>query len=523
MRLPTAVQRLHYGGLIVGATGFLVTRLVVAETIQADMAVPFLVAGLIPLVVGLGVSVFGVVLAVGAVPRRYVKTVSVWCLIGTGGMVLVLGVTAIESMLRSGTAAAFPASGTLVANVLLGGTVAGILIGDRSAVNRRQRGEIRRQANRGVVLNRLLRDEVLNAVAVVSGYAPYFENPEEAPEGAGDAIREATRQIETTVEEVGAIAEDPGDGSLGSVDLAAHLSDQIEALRTRLPDTRLRIDDRPESVAVRGDDRLGIALRGLLRHAVESAHGGEIHLDVTATREDAQVTVRYEGSPLEEGDLDLIQSGELPEYDDPTVGFDLQIAWLLVDRYGGRIDPTNEDGDTRITIAVPRARQNGDADSPIGVSRANLARVSVAGLLAGVVMGLSIQALAGGLPVIGALYGVENAVVGWVTHLFHSVVFALLFVAGCTWPPVQERAGSIPGTTLLAVAWGVFLALIAAGFVMPAWLQATGFRSMLPNLSGPGMFGHVLWGATLGVTYGLFREYEVGSGETIRRILASRG
>jgi len=506
----------------VAVTGFLITRLVVAETVETTMALPFLVAGLVPLVIGLGVSVFGVVLAVGAFPRRYVRTVTVWCLVGTGGMVLVLGVTAAESLLQSGAAQPFPATGTLVANVLLGGAVGGILIGDRSAVNRRQRGEIRRQANRGVVLNRLLRDEVLNAVAVVSGYTPYFENPEEAPEGASDAIREATRQIETTVEEVGEIADDPGNGSLESVDLTAHLSDQVETLRTRRPDTRVRIDDRPGSVAVRGDDRFGIALRGLLRHAAENAHTGEVDLDVTVTAEDARVTVLYEGSPLEAGDVDLIQSGELPEYDDPTVGFDLQMAWLLVDRYGGRIDATNEDGETRIMISVPRARQNGGGDSPIGVSRANLVRVSAAGLVAGVVMGLTIQSTGAGLPVIGALYGVQNAVVGWVTHLFHSVVFALLFVAGCAWPPMRERAGSILGATVMAVGWGVFLALVAAGFVMPAWLQATGFPSMLPNVSGPGMFGHVLWGATLGVTYGLLREYEIGSGETIRRILALR-
>lgn len=75
----------------------------------------------------------------------------------------------------------------------------------------------------------------------------------------------------------------------------------------------------------------------------------------------------------------------------------------------------------------------------------------------------------GGLPVIGALYGVETAAIGWITHLFHSIVFALLFVA--------------------------------AGLFMPVWLRAVGIPATLPNLPSIGLVGHGIWGITLGLGY----------------------
>ena len=53
----------------------------------------------------------------------------------------------------------------------------------------------------------------------------------------------------------------------------------------------------------------------------------------------------------------------------------------------------------------------------------------VAGLVAGVGMGLVIQFGAGTMALVGALYGFPTVFAGWVAHLFHSVVFALVFVA----------------------------------------------------------------------------------------------
>lgn len=66
-------------GLAVALLGFGLTRFVVAKTIGPETSIPFAV-GVVPLVVGLLFTVYGVVLAVGDLPRAYVRTVVRWSL-----------------------------------------------------------------------------------------------------------------------------------------------------------------------------------------------------------------------------------------------------------------------------------------------------------------------------------------------------------------------------------------------------------------------------------------------------------
>jgi hypothetical protein len=519
VNLPSAVRRVHYGGLVVAVVGFLASA-IIAQSIPPDVPPSLVFSGLVPLVIGLCLSVFGVALAVGTFGQAYVTTVARWCLIGTGSMVLVFLVTAIGA--DSSIGGLFNASETLVANVLLAGAVGGVLVGDRSARNRRQRREIRRQANRGIVLNRMLRDEVLNAVAVVNGYAPFVSDPETAPADADDAIEEATTQIERTVEEVGAIAAEPEGRSLRPTDLGDHLREQVEAIEAT--ETGIRVGDLRKSALVRADERVGIAIRGLLRHATGNATDGDVRVAVSTSGGECRLEVVYPGSPLEPEDRALLQSGDLPEYDDPTVGFDLQTAWLLVDRYGGRIDAENGSGETRITASLPRAAPESELESSVGASTDDLVRVSAAGLVAGVVMGLTLWGLGDGLAIIGALYGIESAVVGWITHLFHSVVFALLFVALTSWAPLRDRTESILSVTVLGVAWAVVLALVAAGLLMPVWISAVGVGDLVfPNVTETGVMGHVLWGLVLGAVYGFLRERDTAVDAIGERLLRDFG
>jgi hypothetical protein len=58
-----------------------------------------------------------------------------------------------------------------------------------------------------------------------------------------------------------------------------------------------------------------------------------------------------------------------------------------------------------------------------GVTVDRLALVAACSLLAGIVMGVAADAITGVVPIIGALYGVVDPLVGWTTHLFHSLVF----------------------------------------------------------------------------------------------------
>lgn len=142
----------------------------------------------------------------------------------------------------------------------------------------------------------------------------------------------------------------------------------------------------------------------------------------------------------------------------------------------------------------------------LGLSSTGLGSAIAVGVFAGIGMGVLSQQLSDLLPVIGALYDVPNPVVGWITHLLHSVVFALLFAAGYTHLRDRVPASRLLTGGLLDSGWGIALWFGAAGFVMPLWLRLAGVPTLLPNLTGIGLFTHLMWGVTVGVLYAPLRD-----------------
>lgn len=135
----------------------------------------------------------------------------------------------------------------------------------------------------------------------------------------------------------------------------------------------------------------------------------------------------------------------------------------------------------------------------------------VSGLIAGVVMGLMLQTMM--TPVITtaipALYGGSGVVVGWIAHLFHSVVFGLLFVGAVgSVSSLGEYASRVSTGAGLGLGYGVLLWVVAAGFVMPIWLGAVGFPGTppTPNFNPMSLVGHVVFGVVLGALYPLLRN-----------------
>ncbi|SFC62698.1 Signal transduction histidine kinase [Halobiforma haloterrestris] len=502
--MPLRSGEIRLEGLLVALLGFGLTRLVVAETLRTETAVPFLVVGTVPLVVGLGLAVFGVVLAVGAFRRSYVRTVAGWTVLGTAAMTVVLGLTAAEAALRGDPVVIVSENSVLVANVLLGGAVGGALTGDRSAANRHRRREVERQVDQAVLINRVLRHEVLNSATIVRGYSELL--PQRSDDDSVDAIREAADRIEATIEEIGEFA-DPSVSDLGAVDIE-------EVVRAELAGRGLPAETDLESVRVVADERLGIVVGELLENAF--VHGtktdaGEtdgnppVRVAIDASESVVHLRVIDDGPGLPARPRGLLEEGTLPEYDDPSSGFGLQQVRLLVERYEGTVSVEVDDG-TTVTVSLPRATPVGEPTSPLEVGRRDLFVAGIASIVAGVTMGLYLDVVQGLLPVIGALYGVENPTVGWVTHLFHSLVFGLLFAAGMVRPTFRSHDG-VGKRIALGAGWGVVLWLVAAGFVMPVWLSLVGLEAPLPNLSRAGLVSHVLWGTVLGGFYGVVSRW----------------
>lgn len=491
--------RVQYGGVAVALSSFGVTRLFVVEALRVDAPLPFLIAGLLPLVVGLALTVYGVTLALGSFTDRYVNSVARWHLLGVGAMLVVLVVTALDGAL-AGEGFRFGNGGPLlVANVLLGGAIGGTLTGIRSGKTITQRREIRRSANQALLVNRLLKHEVLNAATIVDGYARMLEDGDGNRDESVGAIREAVARIQATVDEVGTMAE-RGGRSL-QVDVGEVVREQVAALAPAGPELTVAVDTDDAEVAA--DGRLGIVVRELLENAAD--HGGErVSVRVREVGNVVELSVRDDGPGLPAAQRDLLEQGTFPEFDDPTAGFGLQIVRLLVVQFGGEIDvqsPETDGTGTKVAVRLPRSESDSVSPEAIGLTAPSIGRSILAGLLGGVAMGLFYQSTTGLLPVIGSLYGVSSPLVGWITHLFHSAVFGLLFAAVCVVSRVQAIGSGPTRAALLGSSWGVTLWIVGASVIMPVWLGLIGASAGRPQFSVLGILGHVLWGVVVGLVY----------------------
>jgi signal transduction histidine kinase len=457
----------------------------VVDTLRPEVALAEFLVGQAPvLVAGFGLTAFGAGLAVSSYDRADTDLIAGWCAAGTLSMGAVVALTSVGG----GVALSATAESRLVANVLVGGAVGGALTGVRTAATRRHRRDVSRKADRLTVLNRLLRHEVLNKVNVVAGYAATDDDRATDPLAV---IRRNAVAIGETVDRVGALT---GSDPPESVDLAACVDDAVRAVRERHPDATVVVGDRP-SVTVRGTPQFDALFDHLVESAViRSAGAVRVRVDVVddAAAGEARVRVVSDGGPLSAAEGRIVEGRAIPERDDPRSGFGLSVARLLAEEVGGSLHAETDGEAVAMVVTLPRAGE------VVGATPTRLRHAALAALVAGGAMGLLVGAVSGKLPVIGALYGVANVRVGWVTHLFHSVCFGFLFVAAtATWTADDPWTLGALGAGYGAVLW-----LVAAGVVMPLWLRAAGVPAPVPNLALPSLGSHLVWGVVFGGGYG---------------------
>jgi signal transduction histidine kinase len=506
--------RVNYSGLVVAGVGFLLTRFTVTLALY-ESPVRFYLAGVVPLVLGLGLAAFGVALAVADVEPGVVRTTALWCLAGAGAMFVLVVLTLLGSMTGSFPDLSTLQSRTYLSNFLIGGSVGGTLTGLYAARSRRQRGELRRQANRLAVLNRLLRHEVLNAVTAIKGYAALGTDDHDVQA----VIERRSDAIESTIEEVTYLARNarPGAMTAGAVDVGECLSASVASVTGRYPEVNIAVEEVPGGLRVRASDRLERVFTHLLENAAVHAteESPTVAVSVRATDATVRVTVSDDGPGLPESQQALLETGEVETFDDPDTGFGLNIVRLLVEEYRGRVETTVDETGTTVAVVLPRAarpdapgrlvdtRLSGVTPAP---SVASLVSIVATALVAGVGYGLVSEAFGGSVAGIGVFYGTADPVVGWLTHEFHSVVFGFVYVALVSLVPA--RYGSGLGTYVgVGLAWGVVLWAVAAGVVAPVWLWLSGIPASVPNLTVPLLASHVVWGLSLGLLTALADEY----------------
>lgn len=484
--------RLKPAGLLVAVIAFVLTRGLLTGGLATGVSESSL-AIVVPLAVGLGIVVYGVSLSISTHSRAHARTVAEWYLVGTVGVAgLVVFGGSEFSMSPTGVAA-----DTAVISAAVGGGAAGLLLGVRTARNCQQTDRLAQQTDQVTLLHRLLRHEVLNGLTAIRGHAGLLVDGDSDGEARSlTAVEENTDRIERTVEDVGFLVRSVDDtvAALGAVDLG----EVLQRCRDRLPEARERITmDEPPSVLVRGDDHLDTVVGELVTMALDRTDGGRVTVDVVVEETTAALTVATTGEWVSEPERDALLEGP-PEYDRPDVGYGVSIIRLLVARYGGAVRLDEGATGTAVTVELLRTSEDlPDGDSP-GVGATELRYAAVAGVGAGVVMGGLLQLFTGDIAVIGSLYGVRSPVVGWVAHLFHSVLFATLAVAALTRLPLAKYVDRLPGAVAMGAGYGIALWFVAAGVVMSLWLNAIGIPAPLPALDAVSLVAHLVWGASLG-------------------------
>jgi two-component system OmpR family sensor kinase len=498
-------SRINIGGFVVAGIGFVLTRFTV--TLAAfDSPLQFYVAGIVPLILGLGLAAFGVALAFSDVDTSLVWATARWCVIGTAAMFGLFFLTFVGARIGEMSTMGAIRSRTFLANFLIGGAVGGTLTGLYAARNDRQQRDLRQQANRLEVLNRLLRHEILNSLTAIRGYASLNADDSDR---AVEVIDERASAIEGTIERVKYLTRTARQTEQRGVpiDLETCLESSVETVRDRYPDAEVGMSETEGDLEVLANERLEQVFENLLENAViHGQSGGEpVEITTTATANTVRVSVRDDGPGLPPEQRRLLEDGDIGTFDDPKAGFGLNVVRLLVESYRGTIETNVEESGSTVTVVLPRADADGTGIQPgrdeltrVRVSVPRLGVTVLAALLAGGLMGLATEVLGGAVPVIGSLYGVRDPIVGWITHEFHSVVFGFVFAGLLTAAP-RKYQNSIVHTVGLSVAWSLVLWAGAAGLVMPLWLNLVGIAADVPNLALTPLLTHLTWGLSMGL------------------------
>jgi len=485
--------RIKPGGLFIALVAFVLTRTLLVGVVYTSPARSILVIllRLVPLVVGLALVIYGVNLAVSTHGKAYARTIATWFLVGSVGIFTMVALGAVESSNPVATLS----SDIVVANAVLGGGAGGILVGIRSAKDERRQRSLSRQSDQIVLLNRILRHEILNAITAIRGHAGLLHNGQNTG-GSYDAISNGVDRIDQTIAQVGFLIRslDETAVSLTSVDLAA----TVRECSDQFPDDATVTIDAPDSVQVRADDHLETVITELVKGALDRASKREATVTVSPEETTVDVSVTAPGRWLNETARSTLLEG-IQDYDDPNIDYGIPIIRLLVAQYGGTIDIVDRETSSTVVVTLPRTSEQAPESNRPGVRAESLRNAAVAGVVAGIAMGLILQTFTGEMGIIGALYGIQTNVVGWITHLFHSVVFGTVFVAATTVDSLNHYAESLSGTVTLGILYGVLLWLVAAGVVMGVWLNLVGIPASIPNLGVVSLIGHTVWGALIGI------------------------
>ncbi|QKY19618.1 HAMP domain-containing histidine kinase [Halolamina sp. CBA1230] len=226
---------------------------------------------------------------------------------------------------------------------------------ERASVQARESEERREMLD---YLNSLLRHEVLNTAAVISGYAGLLKQQSSEDDPVYEYLdiidRQAT-ELTGTTKDVRLLLQSLEEGTdLGPVNLTDVLAEEVDNLEDRY--RNVEIDAKiPDDVYVTADELLPRIFSNLLNNAVEHNESEQprVSLSVSTTPDTVEVRVADNGSGVPETERDVLFETATAKTDH---GIGLTIVARLADRYGGDVElsETGSDGSV-FAVTLPRA------------------------------------------------------------------------------------------------------------------------------------------------------------------------
>jgi signal transduction histidine kinase len=322
------------------------------ELDRFDVALPPLAVFLLGVALSSGVLAVAGWLATGDLDRRHRRTVALWTV---GGGTAMLAVTAFTLTIRAleGRPLAEPQLDLLVNAEA--GALAGAVVGGAYVRARRDRERAERARRTLSFLNRTLRHELLNGIQLVSGYArTVVDEGDGAAVDAGETILDVSDELETTIEDVQAVADvQAGDADREPLDLPPLVATEVDRARERYPHAEFSLSA-PETLRVRATDALAHAVRNVLANAVEHNDREAPSVSVTVERRaDAAVVAVTDDGP---GMPDDVKAALGEPSEGGTHGFGLHLVVTLVEGYGGSVSARDADPrGTVVELALPSA------------------------------------------------------------------------------------------------------------------------------------------------------------------------
>lgn len=220
-----------------------------------------------------------------------------------------------------------------------------VVAGIARDISARKRRETRleRQNEQLRVLNRIVRHDIRNDMAVVIGWGGELAEHVDS-EGremldlvvdTSQHVVDLTRTVRDFVDAIGT-GDDP---ELEPVDLASIVRDELEKRASTYPSAEFTVRGSLPRVDVTANELLSSVFRNLLNNAVQHNDGDVPHVAVSAEErpDSVVVSVADDGPGVPEERRDAIFGRGEQGLDDPAAGVGLSLVDTLVDGYGGAV------------------------------------------------------------------------------------------------------------------------------------------------------------------------------------------